>query len=1176
MGVLLDISRRIESRLDSERIGAPIEIQGALGLSKGLILAALARSLERSILLVGETARSCEEIYVGARALLGKEAPIFHFPPLEILPYEETSPHARLTARRIKTLARIKNLDRVIVVTSIEALWRRIAPPEAVASMVLPVDRGDEIDRDAMVAFLASSGYESTSLVDQPGQFAMRGGIVDIYSYAYDSPIRVELFGDEIESMRFFDSGTQRSIKRIERALIPAMREANYSLIDGARAARAFRERSRSGSSTTERIADLIEREEFFDGMENQADLFQNRLTRLFEYMPTDSICLIEEERSAFDRLERLERDARRALAERIEEGSAPAPMERLYEPVDLIRSEIGQRAALKFHALKIDSDSKKSDSSIQISAIEPTRSSARLSQFADSARALLADGYKVVAMASNLESARSLRAALLEFELAFTILDRAELGELVYERMSGARDSAGSKRALIGVAPIARGIILESERLAIFSENEIVGRLRGSDERRPKRATSSAARSSLLARGGIGALAPNDYVVHRTHGIGRYLSARSLSVGESTGEYLEIEYADDQRLYLPIFNVHLLKRHLSARDGVVLDKMGSSNWARRRAKAKKSAVALAGKLLKRAALRELSDRIGFSPEGAIHREFASKFEHHETPDQMKAIEETLADMEKSRPMDRVVCGDVGYGKTEIALRAAFKAFHDGRQTAILCPTTLLARQHHETFSKRFAPFSARIETLSSMVDGAAARAILDATRSGSLDILIGTSRILSPDVVFKSLGLIVIDEEHRFGARAKERFASMAPNLDRLTLTATPIPRTLNSAIVGIRDLSTIQTPPAERLSTLNRLARFSKETILEACSREIARGGQVFFVHNKIANIERMARWLGELIPTARVCHAHGAMSPAEIEERMRAFLDREYDILVTTTIIESGLDIPSVNTILINRAERLGLSQLYQLRGRIGRAGHRAYCYFLIPSERALTANARERLIAARDLSDLGSGFTLATKDMEIRGVGDLLGADQSGHIEAIGLDGYLDMLNETIEKLKGNARPDAPDLELNLAPHGALPPDYVPLFSARLEFHNKLSETDRIERIREIARELRDRFGRPPEETLQLIGISMIAARLRRLGAIRADSVGARIKIRFDQRRAIDRASVSESARAVDIDAEFIAPDIIQLSRLDGAWRARFRSLDRFLAGLARDAPGAERG
>ena len=1008
-------------------------------------------------------------------------------PAHDTLPYEGLSPHPDISEKRAIALWKLARGQARVVVAPLAAAAMRLQPPEFYAELAQVARRGDELPLEALVSHLEAVGYLRLEPVEMVGQFSVRGGIVDVFSPESPRPVRLEFFGDQLESIREFDVQSQRSTgPREEVTLLP--------LTD-------FPLRHDLVASLAEKFHPDDEAHyapgEPFPGWEFLVPLVRPLTGTLFD-LTADPMVIVEEPQSAFAELERL---AGRLEAEFQQAGRyARVRPEQLY----LSGEEMKERltATRRAYLEELGLTSPEPGATLQEFALasQPSpRFHGNVKQCAEELRHLLAQGYRIVFFAGTTGDVERLSDIFSEYGLTYQVgMRQVPPGADGYlEEKAYIATPVTSMVILKGAVP--RGVLLPNSRLAIFGTQDLFETW-DLVARRPQASPGLSRLATLLSD--LRDLQVGDYVVHRDHGVGRYQGLKQIQVGEngSQGEFMLLEYAGEARLYLPLERLDLVQKYRSIEGArPTLDKLGGISWERTKARVRKSLRELAEELLKLYAQRKLAHGVAFSPDTHWQREFEDTFEFAETPDQLTAVTDIKRDLEKPEPMDRLLCGDVGYGKTEVAMRAAFKVVQDSRQVAVLAPTTVLAFQHFETFRQRFAPFPVRVEMLSRLRSAREQKKILKDLELGKVDITIGTHRLLSKDLVFRDLGLLIVDEEQRFGVRHKERIKQMCQQVDVLTMSATPIPRTLHMSLVGLRDTSLIETPPKDRLSIQTVVTPFQESVIRTAIEQELARNGQVYFVHNRVDSIASIAALIRKLVPEARTAVAHGQMKERELELVMLRFVRHELDVLVSTTIIENGLDIPRCNTILVNRADRCGLSELYQLRGRVGRSNRRAYAYLLVPEERELTPLARKRLSALREFSDLGSGFKIAALDLELRGAGNLLGAQQHGHVNAVGFDLYCQMMERAVRELKGEQLPPVGvDTSIHLGLDIRIPPMYVPEEGQRLRLYRRLAGVASPEERAALERELADRYGPPPgpvRNLLEYAGLKLVAGRLR---------------------------------------------------------------------------------
>lgn len=1047
--------------------------------------------------------------------------PVIGLPELDVTPWDDASPERAAVLSRMSTLFRLSQgsvLSAQVVVASVQALTRKVVPKEAFADLVDIIAENEELDRDQTIKRLAQGGYTRAPVCEDPGTYAVRGGVLDVFVPLYRFPVRIEFYGDLVESIRFYDPTSQRTLRKTDEIYIHPVRETILTR------GNKLRERllevgdlAVHPSSRTRNVLEQIESGTDFFGVESLIPAFHARMASLRDYLPEQATFVVVEPHRLYDTLRDLHHDGETAYQKRIAEHKLAFPPSEFYlQPTELRQLLRGteSKAALcvELDPLVIageDSDVptvKLCGEDHRLLAAELQRGQKEkhehiLKPLVTVLRKNHDDGIRSIIVAGSLQGGERLDALLRGYGLK-PLLHRPGLSSLAVEQKSGEAlhrfDLLDADPTLLGrleirVGTLLRGVDLPLDRVSIFSEAEVFG------EKAVRKAGKASKKPSL---GDLKNLEVGGYVVHPLHGVGRYRGLTKLPVrsGGVAIDFMHIEY-DGGQLYLPVWRLSEVQRYVGA-EGMTpkLDRMGGETWQKTRSKVVREIQQVAEELLKIYAQRQALPGHAFvldSDADQLFAEFEATFPFEETPDQERAIGDVLGDMEASRPMDRLVCGDVGYGKTEVAMRAAAKAVLAGKQVAVLAPTTVLVEQHAATFAARMKTLPITVASLSRFRSRTEQLKELKDLAEGRLDIVVGTHRLLSTDVRFKDLGLVIIDEEQRFGVKHKERLRQFRSQVDTLTLTATPIPRTLHMALSGIREISIISTAPADRLAIRTIVARESDDLIRDGIERELKRGGQVFFVHNRVETIGKWARRLQELCPGIRIRTGHGQMEPEELEEVMLDFVEGRADVLLSTTIIESGLDIPRANTMFVDRADTFGLSQLYQLRGRIGRSTQRAFCYLLIPPESSMTADAKQRLHVLQRFSDLGSGFSIASHDLEIRGAGDLLGTRQSGTIAAVGFEMYTRMLEEAVAELRGQPldRPLDPDITCDLLAY--IPEEYLPDTGQRLDFYRKLGLGEDEEQVADVLTELSDRYGSLPDEVKCLGDLMCVKALARKL-------------------------------------------------------------------------------
>ncbi len=1101
--------------------GKPVRLAGLMGSSGSVLASILHRHLGGTTLVVCPD--DADRIREDLEGLLGKDR-VFYFPDWEILPYDEFSPHDAIVGTRLKTLASLAGGSRGVVVVPARAFLRKIMPPADLQRCRLRVGVGEALGPQRLLSHLLEMGYMRHQIVEDVGTFAMRGGILDIFPQGLEQPVRIEFFGDRVESIREFDSVTQRSVGKVEAAEILPAREV---VLDGASVDHFMKDLKgrRIKGRTIEEVAIHVKDRFFFEGMEAYAPLFYSGEATIQDYLPADASCIIFEKGGLEEKAQSIKAETENLFTDRHgRRAMLPAP-ERLFAGLEAELSRMRGKT-VEIYALKPDKDVLKLDFR------SPESFGGSLKVLNSVLTESIREGYETFILCDNVGQVERLEEVV-----------APEDGDVVIE-----------------VGNLRQGFVFPDAKLRVLTDHEIFGRYR----RRPRypRFRGEGPISSYRT------LNPGDFVVHVNHGIGQYGGVRALTVEGRETECLLVYYQGGDKLFVPIDQLDLLQKYIG-KDGhpPALSKLGGVAWERVKQRTKKAIKEMAEELIRIYALRRARPGHMFKTDTRWQKELEASFIYEDTPDQIRATEEIKADMESRKPMDRLVCGDVGYGKTEVAIRAAFKAVMDGKQVAVLVPTTVLAQQHYYTFTERLAEYPVVVEMLSRFRTRKEQKQIIEGLGAGTVDIVIGTHRLIQKDVEFKDLGLVIVDEEQRFGVAHKETFKKMRATLDVLTLTATPIPRTLHMALLGARDMSVIDTPPKDRLPVETEVVPFDEEVILSAILRELDRGGQVYFVHNRIETIDTVAGHVAEILPEARIAIAHGRMHERELERVMLDFIERKYDILVSTMIVESGLDIPNVNTIVVDRADTLGLAQLYQLRGRVGRSHHRAYAYFLVPKRKHLTDEQRKRLKTLTEFTDLGSGFKIAMRDLEIRGAGNILGPQQSGYIAEVGFDLYCKLLEEAVKELKGEpveARV-ATTVETDLP--AFIPDTYVEDAKQRVIFYKRLVETREISDVDDLKGELTDRYGRIPDQAGNLLEFQRIRILAGKAGIERVVVRASTILLEAEKAKRFPMEDIERIVKAgMDIELQAVERPAIKLSHVPDGVTSRLDAARKVLNAL----------
>jgi len=1070
---------------------------GLTGCGDSLALASAIKNEDRLFVMITRDNQTALRLEHELSFFLQGEHPILNFPDWETLPYDVFSPLPEIISERLKTLALLPQVKRGALVVSVTTLMHRLAPREHVLANSFAVKVGDDFNLELNRIKLESVGYHCVSQVYQHGEFAVRGSIVDLFPMGSKAPYRIELFDEEIESIRTFDPETQRSLEKIDLIQLFPAREFPFTDEAIKHFRQAFRDAFPETSPKNHFYMD-VSKGITPGGIEYYLPLFVDQMASLFDYLPKSAVLVTADTfdataqafyAEAEDRFQQRKYDVDRPLLKP--------------ELLFLSTDELAQRTGA-FARISLGGNTAEDAASIAFNcrSLPNVTIDAKLEQPAQALQQFVNSfAGKILFVSESAGRREALMEKLRQYKI--TVKQVESWDKFLQSEVS----------PCLLVAPMDHGLWLENPAIAIITETLLSGEKVQQRRRRRK----SAAHELENIVNNLNELTIGSPVVHQEHGVGRYLGLQTLEIGGIASEFLTLEYANHDKLYVPVSSLHVIGRYTGmSAENAPLHKLGGDQWGKVKQKAIKRIRDVAAELLEIHAKRAVKQGHAFAVENVEYAAFADAFPFEETPDQQTAIEAILEDMASPHPMDRVICGDVGFGKTEVSMRAAFIAVQNGKQVAVLVPTTLLAQQHYQNFRDRFADWPVRVEVLSRFVSTKQQKEITDDLEQGKVDIVIGTHKLLSKEIKYKALGLVVIDEEHRFGVTQKEHFKKLRNELDMLTLTATPIPRTLNMAMSGLRDISIIASPPPNRHAIKTFISQWIDAQIREACLREIKRGGQVFFLHNDVKSMEKMARELEALVPEARIEIAHGQMPERELERIMLDFYHQRFNLLLCSTIIESGIDIPSANTIIINRADKLGLAQLHQLRGRVGRSHHRAYAYFVVPPLTLLSKDAVKRLEAVEASGDLGAGFMLSSHDMEIRGAGELLGDDQSGQIQEIGFTLYTELLERAVNALKSGNQPelDAPmdrGPEVDLQTSALIPEDYLPDIHGRLVLYKRISNTETKDDLRELQVEMIDRFGLFPEPVKTLFSVAELKQQAEKMGIkkIEANTGGGRL-------------------------------------------------------------------
>ena len=1120
-----------------QRLHTPhtLRLSGLTTTAKALYSVLLWQVTERPVLIVVDGNKQAEVMFEAVDSFFQLLAPASRdrsgpqlLPALDTLPGQAMSPHAEILQTRATTLWRLAHGQVPITVTPVASALLRIERPQHYRQLAQALKVGDEIPIEDLTAHLESIGYEKREPVEMVGEYSVRGGILDVFSPEAEKPVRLEMFGDEIESMRQFEVESQRSVLKVGSCTLLPLTPYQKSRRVLAELAEKLRD---AGMSSRELPVDG----DTFPGWELLLPLVRQPEASLLDFFERPVVLWDEPEltRASADRhWKRLAAPDRPALC----------PPDAAFLAWEELRGKLGRGSEIELRELDISVDP-------TLRFHLPTRPSmafhGNMQVAIAEARNLVEAGNRVVFFGSTTGEVERVADIMHEYGVVYQLgLDQ---NESTPEYLAGRAYMGGSAASVFLVkGRIARGTVFPDAKLVtigsedLFDASDMVARPTG-----PKISTGAFSADQFD-------LKPGDYVVHAEHGVGQFVGLKEIQQGEAKGDYMLLEYAGGSKLYVPLTRMDLIQRFRGEGEAAPrLDSMGGSTWNRTRSRVKAKMRDMAEELLKLYAQRKTAKGFSYSADSNWQREFDDAFEFTETRDQKAAINDIKRDMEGEQPMDRLLCGDVGYGKTEVVMRAAFKALGDGKQVSVLAPTTVLAFQHFETFKRRFQSFPVRIEMLSRFRTAKELKQSIEDIAAGKVDIAIGTHRLFSKDVEFKDLGLVIVDEEQRFGVKHKERLKQLKHSVDVITMSATPIPRTLHMSMLGLRDMSVIETPPKDRLAIQTVVAPFQADLVKSAIELELGRGGQVYFVHNRIDSIFQRAAQIQGLVPKARIGVGHGQMGEAALEKTMLAFMRHEFDVLVSTTIVENGLDIPLANTIIIENAEKQGLSELYQLRGRVGRSNRRAYAYLLVPEDTELSEIARKRLAALKEFSDLGAGFKIAALDLELRGAGNLLGGEQHGHINSVGFDMYVRMLDETVRELKGEEI--APEIRsvINLGLDIRIPPEYIGDENQRLKAYKRIASAATAEEREKVEREMDDRYGPPPEEVRNLLLYSALKTSAESLGVENIERRSMAVQFKFSQEARVDARKLAELVSKTQ-GAQFTPAGVLRvpLDRLEG--------------------------
>ncbi len=1066
------------------------QLEGLTGAAKGFFLGGLFRELGRSALVITYSSEQAERLADDLTQFGYSNDEIYVLPPSDALIYEEGAPDYRVIGQRLSAMDALSNGKFAVVIAPINGALRRTMPRHVLQDSRITTRVGETLIIDEFVRRLVDLGYERTEICETHGEFSQRGGIIDIYPSNEDEPVRIELFGDEVESIRMFDPSSQRShghrkhvtvLPAREMVLTPENTEAAAQVIRSEMEDQIRRLQEAGQHDEAARISEKIEDDitritnlAFFDGIEEYLPYIHPEECSILDYLLPSAVVVLDELNQIASHWDQLEQEMLEVLINRAGRGLLLASTRGQHVTLESAMQKVSGWPVLLLSMLDRAVPFFAPDRKFHVESSPMETFAGQFDMLADQIRTWTSNGLRVVIATS-------------QHDRTIELLNERDIGTGSAEDLN----SSSASGVYMSAEPLRTGFKIPDLKLTVLSDAEVFGITR---TRRPRRISKEGIPISTILD-----LKEGDYVVHISHGIGIYRGIERLESGGVSRDYLLLEYAGDDRLYVPTEQIDRVQKYIGGEGNApIVHRLGGSEWARATKRVKQAVREMAKELIELYAWRQALGGFSFSPDSPWQQEMESAFPFEETPDQLEAINDVKRDLEEPKPMDRLICGDVGFGKTEVAVRAAFKVVNDGKQVAVLAPTTVLAQQHWNTFKERLGAFPISIEMLSRFRTRKEIKEVLEGLKIGTVDIVIGTHRMLSKDVQFKDLGLLIVDEEQRFGVGHKERLKQLKKTVDALTMTATPIPRTLHMSLAGIRDMSVINDPPQGRTPIKTFVREYEDEIVREAIIRELDRGGQVYFVHNRVENIAHVASHIAKLVPYARVDIGHGQMDEDDLERVMVDFYDRKFDVLVCTTIIESGLDIPNVNTIIINDADKMGLAQLYQLRGRVGRSDKQAYAYLMFKREKSLSEVAEKRLDAIKEFTDLGSGFRVALRDLEIRGAGNLLGAEQHGQIAQVGFDLYCQLLSQAISELKGEEVEEVTLPPVDLPFDAYIPNDYITSEAQRIFFYKKMAAAKSMKDVQQVQEEMDDRFGDPPRAVWNMLAVLRLRIRAAEFG------------------------------------------------------------------------------